>query len=401
MSKSRCLDEVTGHWRDIAASCLTANASEIAEAMPMFTTLSMAVGRPGDLSIAQWAHLYALILQYRPDVIVELGRGYGNSTCVFALAAQKLINTRVLSFCLSDDWEQRTVPAIKDLVDDCFFENLQINNGDFTTVSFNELVKPGQRVLLFWDAHGYQVAEFVLSNVMPVFADNEHLIVMHDITDNRYCGMSKSYGDKPFWSSMDEYYRRGTNFYNISWLTGVVDQAIPVLDFCFRNDITLHSADKDVQEQIDPVTRAKLAEQLPPEIFPQLYHWAYFTLNEATGPYHFPPSVQLATVEPTEVQVLAIHEQPAISSKRSSTATLLEGNSAQTNQTMPAASAIWSQKISEAPSVSSVQEALPASDTISAVTRDLNRDCNSSGSPSLLTRMRIAAKFLLNRYPEQ
>ena len=52
-----------------------------------FTGMGEAVGELTHLSSFQWAQLAAMALEYQPDLIIELGRGKGNSTCVFTEAA--------------------------------------------------------------------------------------------------------------------------------------------------------------------------------------------------------------------------------------------------------------------------------------------------------------------------
>ena len=39
---------------------------------------------------------------------------------------------------------------------------------------------------MFWDAHGYHIADHVLGRLLPSVADRPHLVLMHDISDVRY-----------------------------------------------------------------------------------------------------------------------------------------------------------------------------------------------------------------------
>ena len=65
---------------------------------------------------------------------------------------------------------------------------------------------------------------------------------------------------------------------------------IPVLDFLARNGLELHSADHDVD--MDIVQNEKVLRELedtyPEGFFATVNHWVYFSLNEASTPYHFP-----------------------------------------------------------------------------------------------------------------
>jgi cephalosporin hydroxylase len=47
-----------------------------------FPMLAEIVDSPCDLSLGQWYRLRELALAAEPDLIVEVGRGYGNSTVV-------------------------------------------------------------------------------------------------------------------------------------------------------------------------------------------------------------------------------------------------------------------------------------------------------------------------------
>ena len=73
------------------------------------------INRFSDLSLFQWAQLIAMVLEFQPDLILELGRLKGNSTCAFTEAANLLAPhiTRVLSICDSADWDAETRPRLK------------------------------------------------------------------------------------------------------------------------------------------------------------------------------------------------------------------------------------------------------------------------------------------------
>jgi ubiquinone/menaquinone biosynthesis C-methylase UbiE len=48
--------------------------------------LARAVGSEKDLQLFQWAQLMAMTWEFEPDLVIELGRGHGNSTCAFTEA---------------------------------------------------------------------------------------------------------------------------------------------------------------------------------------------------------------------------------------------------------------------------------------------------------------------------
>ena len=98
-----------GYWNQ--RHLLSRNRQQIVD-------LQRAVGHQTDLSLFQWAQLMALALEFRPDIIIELGRGKGNSTCVFTHAAGLMVPHRckVVSICLSAHWERETRAAVQAIV---------------------------------------------------------------------------------------------------------------------------------------------------------------------------------------------------------------------------------------------------------------------------------------------
>src|SRR5690348_13892045 len=84
------------------------------------------INRLSDLSLFQWAQLMAMALEFRPDLILELGRLKGNSTCAFTEAANLLAphSTRVLSICNSPDWDVETHPRLERILPTAWFKQL-------------------------------------------------------------------------------------------------------------------------------------------------------------------------------------------------------------------------------------------------------------------------------------
>ena len=62
--------------------------------------LRSAVGEPNDLWLFQWAQLFCYTVEFRPDLIIDLGRGHGHSTCCFLEAAKVLRADVVTRECL-------------------------------------------------------------------------------------------------------------------------------------------------------------------------------------------------------------------------------------------------------------------------------------------------------------
>jgi hypothetical protein len=261
------------------------------DAQERLVALEDAVDDPRDLTSNQWAQLLALALEFRPTLILELGRGLGNSTCVFTEAASHLPAgfCRVLSLCLTDYWEARTVPRIRKIVPPEWFTPLQAEVSDIRTWDYRALIRANDRVLVFWDAHGFEVAECVLGGILPLLADKPHVVAMHDLSDARYLPQEQDgYGGRRLWMGMPS---MGTGSrLRLGHINSEVPQAVAIVDFCSRNHLTLESADHSFHDEIGGVAGRveEMREILGDRHFSLVGHWFWFSLNERRGPYTFP-----------------------------------------------------------------------------------------------------------------
>jgi hypothetical protein len=246
------------------------------------------VGRRHELEPHQWAQLMALALDFGPDLILELGRDRGNSTCAFTEVAHLHGpgSTRVVSICLSRDWEKHTAPQLRSVVGEEWFGPLTAMRRDIAGLDWASVLLAARRVLVFWDAHGFTVAQEVLAALLPALRDREHLVVMHDLTDARYEDeTSRDYAGKPIWRGNFD----GTSRLRLGALDTRVEQAIAVTDFASRNRLPLHSADESVDLEIGrDEERVREMEERLGELFRLRAHWFWFTLAEAQAPLTFP-----------------------------------------------------------------------------------------------------------------
>jgi len=161
---------------------------------------------PLDLPIENWPELYALAISFRPDVVLELGRGYGNSTCVFTDAANDTGECRVVSVDSNPEefWQRQTAPKLAPFVGPRWFAPLTVLQDDITTLDFRPLLHGANRVLVFWDAHGAAVAEAILSRLFPALP-SDNLVVVDDVWSVRELyGLEAEYRAGPLWSLFDE-----------------------------------------------------------------------------------------------------------------------------------------------------------------------------------------------------
>jgi len=260
----------------------------LAEFRPRAEELQQAVDRVGDLSPCQWAQLFVMALEFKPGLILELGRGIGNSTCVFTEAANRLGSCSVISMDLGDSWEKITVPKIRKIVPPDWFQPLQALQANILTFDFETAFKNAGRVLLFWDAHGFDIAECVLGRILPAIEHLPHLVIMHDMTDARYCEPKYTvpYGENGLWKGVNAESAR----MRLGHISSAVAQAIAIVDFTSRNELNLYSADHDLHTEFGSGSskKAELKDLLGDEFFSLNAHWFWFSLNDMARPCTFP-----------------------------------------------------------------------------------------------------------------
>jgi hypothetical protein len=250
--------------------------------------LVRAVGQPVALAPYQWAQLIAYALEFQPDLLLELGRSYGNSTCALVEAANLLGagRCRVLSLCLADTWERETLPKVEQIVPADWFAPLRALREDIVTFDFRTALAEARRILIFWDAHGFEVAECVLGRLLPQIADRPHVVTLHDMSDARYSSAMDQYGSTGLWKGE----RECAAYFRLGHICSHVAQAISVVDFTSRNKLSLESADHSYQTELasDSVKLSEMRKVLGDELFSLQGHWFWFTLNEHSGPFTFP-----------------------------------------------------------------------------------------------------------------
>jgi wyosine [tRNA(Phe)-imidazoG37] synthetase (radical SAM superfamily)/tetratricopeptide (TPR) repeat protein len=249
--------------------------------------LIKAVDGRTELTPYQWVQLMSMVLEYKPDLILELGRGDGNSTCVFTEAANilKPDPVEVISLCLSEEWERKTLPKIRALMYPSWFEPLSTFVTDIRDFNYEAALEGRKRILVFWDAHGFNVADCVLGRILPLIDRQEHLVIMHDLSDGRVMPFLR-YGESGLWRGNDWSGPR----LMLGCINSCVEQAVSIVDFCSRNQVTLHSADQAIVSLFEK-DEEKLLEMegiFGPEMFQLQAHWYYFSLNESPGPFSFP-----------------------------------------------------------------------------------------------------------------
>jgi hypothetical protein len=268
--------------------------------------LIAAVESVGNLAPSQWAQWYGITLGFQPDLILELGRGHGNSTAMFCLAGERIRDVEIVSVCLSGDWIVDVAAKVERIVGAAALRRLDARMADIATVDYERIIAAHQRVLVLWDAHGFEVAEVVLGQILPALVGREHLLLMHDIIDNRYADdeVTRAYTAglwKPRPSPSAVAF--GSDF-NIGWMRSIFEQIIPLSDFSARNDVEIGSGEHEFHRFFDPHPERveQMLDALGPDLFSLAARWAFLSLSGRAGPWFF-PTVDARLPRPNTVDV--------------------------------------------------------------------------------------------------
>lgn len=243
--------------------------------------LANAVGHISDSSLAQYAQMFAITLEFKPDLIVEFGRGTGNSTAVFTEAANQLGTCSVISICNSNDWQNKTSHRVAKVVPKGWFDKLDVQIANILDTQFKDLIKGKKKVLFLWDAHGWDIAEYILGEVLPLLRPLEHLVLVHDISYFNPKSINSAYGDNGVWKGYAGDDVKNPPYLVLNSMTSPFEELVAIYDFASRNSLKIHS----VQEEINDLfrkneTKAREFKQLLGIEFSDSsssFHW--FSLN--------------------------------------------------------------------------------------------------------------------------
>jgi FkbM family methyltransferase len=264
---------------------LAARTAELAEARETLFRYRELVDSPADLTHAQYLQVLALTLDFAPDLVIELGRGYGNTTCVFTEAASRL-DARVVSvgYDFERGWTQRTAPRLAEVVPAGWLERLRVYELDIMELDFAPVIGDARRVLLWWDAHGDELARHLLAELLPLLQQRENLIAVHDVSDARHDQVERGYERADGWPN----YWQGH-------LVCPFDEIVPLYDFCSRNALELHTAQASLaalreRDAGGVAELERLLGDIPPPSLLDEGNWIWFSLpRDAQLEYPKPP----------------------------------------------------------------------------------------------------------------
>ncbi len=287
-----------------AARAIWENRERLAQALPelrdLRSTLEVATGGPRDFVRPQWLQLVSVVYAFKPDLIIELGRGYGNSTCAMAFAARLLAPQpcRMISLCLSDSFEKVSRPHVQSSFG-ALFDPLTALTCDITGRDFSADLAGARRVFVFWDAHGYDLAQDLLAGLFPLLQGRPHLALVHDMADLKYVSQ-----DFRGYDSANKWLGIGTAppKYILGDVGTQYEEGIALVDFCSRNRLPLRSAESSYFDELSEEQYRELVATFS-EDFSRYGFWYSFSLNErGERSLTFPPRAMSAASVPKVVE---------------------------------------------------------------------------------------------------
>lgn len=262
---------------DFVAQAVTTHLSELQGREKTHRALYAVFQKLGDPGLlwSDWIALAATLLSYRPATIIELGRGHGASTCLF-----RFLGFPTISICRTNNWEVATIPLLRDVEPIDWHDGVTANIGEIAHQDYAALIGASPRVLIFWDAHGYDIADVVLGDILPILAGRKVMVVCHDIRDSRYFRDARRYGGAKIWRSQNDPAMPWIRLGNIH---SSFEQLVSLVDFASRNEITLHSPTHELMQ--NETTRTAYSDSIWPYCI-----WHYFELP-LTGELTFPARV--------------------------------------------------------------------------------------------------------------
>ena len=163
------------------AEALWNNRERLTQALPEIRlvreTLERGIGGRRDFVRQQWLQFASVVVEFKPDLILELGRGYGNSLCAMALALKMLRPrpARLVSICLASEFAEVSRPHLEShLVDASLFAPVKVLTKNILDHDFAADLKTAERVLVF----GMPMAtnsRLTAWTTVPLLVDKTHL----------------------------------------------------------------------------------------------------------------------------------------------------------------------------------------------------------------------------------
>lgn len=193
--------------------------------------------------------LFGMMLDFKPDIIIELGRGPGNSTFVFNRYCQLHRECEFHSFGL-EDWD-REIAILSEKFAEFDTSHINLHHMDLRLFDYETIINSDKRCVVFFDAHGYDATDATFSLIFPLLKDRQHLIVVDDIWDGRY-DYQTDVGGRPNSAKWSNRGYHGKSLWNgpklpitstirLGHLESLYEEVVLLYDFACRNNLPVHT----------------------------------------------------------------------------------------------------------------------------------------------------------------
>lgn len=134
-----------------------------------------------DFTFDDWEILFHTLENYRPEYILEVGRGAGNTTCVLLDHCIRYPEVDFCSVDLYDHWHMHSTS----LLPQAFLEKVgerKMLHQDFLDFDFRLIMDADwKKLLLFWDVSDVRATGRLTSEFLPELAHRNILVGVHDV----------------------------------------------------------------------------------------------------------------------------------------------------------------------------------------------------------------------------
>ena len=163
---------------------LIANQEKVLERTVLFDKIYDCIDSKNDWSIIEFILLYGMTSDFKPDCILELGRGKGNSLYTISLSIDDLEYSpkSVISISLEKECVIRRINAA--VGRDTSYklnQSITIRAKDFLKWDYS-ILQQRDNILIFYDIHGAKPMQHFIAKIIPLLQQKRHMVIFHDFS---------------------------------------------------------------------------------------------------------------------------------------------------------------------------------------------------------------------------
>jgi len=236
----------------------------------------------------QWTQFLAFILEFKPDLILEIGRVHGMFTFASMIAKNMMRphKCEVVSFGQFEEWKNNYEKIDSFFEEDWFDARFVFQEESIYYFPFEKNLGDAKRILLLWVGNDFEYTDCILGRLLPQIADLQHAVIVHPVSDARFLSPSLLQYKDTLWV---EDTVSGPTFI-IGNVYSYLDKSLKIMDFSARNGVTFFSADMSLHEEFggDSERMQQMRKLLGRDCFSMEAQWRWFSLNETPFEPTFP-----------------------------------------------------------------------------------------------------------------